>query len=932
MNKISKKIVALVTMAAFVLTLAPVAAFAAANVDPTESSYTVDSTTTPGTITVTMDLNEDGGSDDINAAKVRIVLTDTQGNEVTNAGIKATSTNGGLTGTTHTNVTTLAGSGASVTADSTGAGAVYTFSDVPTGTYKLQVSVDPANGTDFAPIYPTANTPSSAVEIPVADAAVATNSALVNKDGGNTLTVKAGDSAQLTFLVKDQYGNITNEKLGNAGTSNVYVWAEKEKDTLDQYGVVFTAGTDANAKAYIGQSNNNDAIWFISENNGTTAANVKNGNTITANFMLPGTYTIYAGVAGNSVQAGTDAKTALKQAPSLLTPITVTVEPGDDVTEYFAFNNDNGANPDGTVAPVTDETNAYTYTINDQVTPNGVKVYTVTGYAKDAAKNPAAYELINLSANKSGIQLLDSQVGTDANGKFTFKFTLTKNGTYDITLTEANGDATGTLTVVQEKVTPSNIETIKDGGYVLAGNDTKYSTDYTSTSYFADAVQFKVTDAAGQAVEAAALTKGANANDYTLTVSGPEASKLEAADLTVVWDPNKEVYTLKYSGDNKAKDLVPGEYTVKVAFNNSSKSATATFNVAKFGEAQELAIDFDGNVTDKVTLAQTVNGTVKLVDANGLKVDADSDVAISINGAALKANSASVTTNTTPKFSFKLPVYSVDNEAFYGTTVTVTAFDKDIPDTKTATLTVVADETNYDLAFDSTQGVVDTDNEVGVSVVDVDGNVVKDVDGSNTTLYAYLVSQSNENAKVNVAVDTDNMKDGKGTLTVYADQATDVEIAVVVYDERNKGNAIYAGNLKYTVGEKDANADTTVVMTIGSSDLVVNNKLVAGDAAPYVADSRTMVPIRVLTESFGAEVDFKDNVVTIVDGDTTIVMTIGETAYTVNDAKASMDVAPVIGSGDRTYVPVRFVAEALGYEVTPLYAADGTTASVLFQK
>ena len=67
-----------------------------------------------------------------------------------------------------------------------------------------------------------------------------------------------------------------------------------------------------------------------------------------------------------------------------------------------------------------------------------------------------------------------------------------------------------------------------------------------------------------------------------------------------------------------------------------------------------------------------------------------------------------------------------------------------------------------------------------------------------------------------------------------------------------------------------------VAMTIGSTDMIVNNEIVNGDAAPYVADGRTMVPIRALTETFGAEVDFKDNVVTIVDGDTTVVMTIAK--------------------------------------------------------
>ena len=122
-------------------------------------------------------------------------------------------------------------------------------------------------------------------------------------------------------------------------------------------------------------------------------------------------------------------------------------------------------------------------------------------------------------------------------------------------------------------------------------------------------------------------------------------------------------------------------------------------------------------------------------------------------------------------------------------------------------------------------------------------------------------------------------------------------------------------------------------MTIGSSDYIVDNDVISGDAAPYVDSNwRTMVPVRVLAETFGATVDFTDNVITIVDGDTTVVMTVGEETYTVNDAEKTMDTAPVIGEGDRTFVPIRFLAEALGYTVTPLQDANGLTASVVFQK
>ena len=60
-------------------------------------------------------------------------------------------------------------------------------------------------------------------------------------------------------------------------------------------------------------------------------------------------------------------------------------------------------------------------------------------------------------------------------------------------------------------------------------------------------------------------------------------------------------------------------------------------------------------------------------------------------------------------------------------------------------------------------------------------------------------------------------------------------------------------------------------------------------------------------------------------------MVIGEEAYTVNGVAKTADVAPFI-NGASTMVPVRFVAEAFGITVTPIYAEDGTVADVLFAK
>ena len=141
---------------------------------------------------------------------------------------------------------------------------------------------------------------------------------------------------------------------------------------------------------------------------------------------------------------------------------------------------------------------------------------------------------------------------------------------------------------------------------------------------------------------------------------------------------------------------------------------------------------------------------------------------------------------------------------------------------------------------------------------------------------------------------------------------------------------------KYYTGTQVINVGTpatgdVVVMSIGSHQIVINDKTATIDSEPIIKDNRTYVPFRALAEAFGAKVDYDDadRTVTATLNGTTVVMTIGSNTYTVNGATQTMDVAPFI-SGDRTMVPVRFVAEAFGIEVIPTYNVDGTTADILF--
>lgn len=92
------------------------------------------------------------------------------------------------------------------------------------------------------------------------------------------------------------------------------------------------------------------------------------------------------------------------------------------------------------------------------------------------------------------------------------------------------------------------------------------------------------------------------------------------------------------------------------------------------------------------------------------------------------------------------------------------------------------------------------------------------------------------------------------------------------------------------------------------------------DAAPQARDGRTFLPFRAVFEAMGAEVgyDAAANAVSATRGDTTVTMTLGSTQATVKtggiEGQLTMDVAP-FAENDRTYVPVRFAAQALGCAV-----------------
>ena len=93
----------------------------------------------------------------------------------------------------------------------------------------------------------------------------------------------------------------------------------------------------------------------------------------------------------------------------------------------------------------------------------------------------------------------------------------------------------------------------------------------------------------------------------------------------------------------------------------------------------------------------------------------------------------------------------------------------------------------------------------------------------------------------------------------------------------------------------------------------VDNELLQLEDSVLIQDGRTLAPMRAFFESLGASVDWDSETQTAIGvrGDITVRIPIGSIRPTINNRIEPIDVAAQI-IGGRTYIPLRFVGEALG--------------------
>lgn len=185
---------------------------------------------------------------------------------------------------------------------------------------------------------------------------------------------------------------------------------------------------------------------------------------------------------------------------------------------------------------------------------------------------------------------------------------------------------------------------------------------------------------------------------------------------------------------------------------------------------------------------------------------------------------------------------------------------------------------------------------------------------ANASVFTVTPTAVDSNSTITVMGDT--VKSGKAS-DEYSVGASFTNVPIVVTAEDGSTNTYRLTLNRSTTTTNNnnnnnitLNKDLKVVLRIGSKTYLVNGESKTLAAAPYITSDRTQVPLRVIAEALGAGVNYNPTAkqITINMGDERLYMDIGKT---IKD----FDVAPEV-KANTTFVPIRYVTEKLGCKCT----------------
>ena len=435
------------------------------------------------------------------------------------------------------------------------------------------------------------------------------------------------------------------------------------------------------------------------------------------------------------------------------------------------------------------------------------------------------------------------------------------------------------------------------------------------------------------------LQDGSGTNDRKIDVkfdanyypSGDDYIRIEGLDSNGKVVGNKKNQTINASslsddvdGDNMRALEVP----INVDFNSNATSVrlsfysggkvvsefTKTLSLApKYGEISELELVFDSS---EIYRGETVTGTLYYVNKEGKRYDITNEATYTYSDGGRVCSE-----KNTDK-----PEFTVKDNAAYGSNLVITAKYGTYAQSDSVLLTVAEKLTNNKVKLSTTNAKVGTKANVTFTLLNASGNTTK-LDFKPTKVNFRFLDASDSTAKFNFTAANLSGLSTNGTMSGYVecDKACTGKIELTFSDDSGHKYRVLSDT--FTFSNQVTPEKRTVTLTFGSKIMDINGTSKTMDVGPIAYQNRTFVPLRAIGDAFDAttEWDNKTNKITIKYDNKTIVMTLGSPNYTVNGvAKPAMDVNPYVVAGvNRTMVPLRFIGEALGFEVDALPYADG---------
>ena len=627
--------------------------------------------------------------------------------------------------------------------------------------------------------------------------------------------------------------------------------------------------------------------------------------------------------------------------------------------DFFNKNNENGDNPDGKEACVLPIV-AYAVETGDVVaefTSN------VTQFKKASEVIATAYE-DEVAIEIEGVRTFVEDATKDQD---TLK---------DITINGLVNGAIDSKDSIKLKLSgnfefvPSTVET---SDFTFLNSDAKVEFVGTPDK---DTIEFKIVGLEDKQLTKLTIsgidiktTKKCNAGDKaTITVSSKsfDSVKLEAARMVeeaVTYTVEDEEVPTIWAGKNYAKDSADDTNTLEVAIEentgdilNTSRKATFTFPEG----IEVVDAEFDG--VKQGTFKYEIDENVVTIWNYGEKAESDEtdmqvkfllnaaptfsgDVKVTLGGEFDDVELKVATVKAPYTVEAKTTEVLIDYRYVPVNEIVITEAEEGLlEDGDVIALQVEKMDFEDAGSYEVTTGDLDVDvtindgkNDVAQLEVEVkdESTEASTVTISGLELYLDRTLPVGGYALKNVMPEDKDKTNilWENSTTVKEDDDKDDKLAYDYvpekYNKDNKDNVKGNGLFKYkavTCNDKyvevvtsgrdqdDSTTNRKIVITIGATTMAVGTETITLDTPAYInAENYTELPLRAVSEAFGATVGWDDpsNTVTIMMGQRIVSMTIGSKTMYINGTPVQMNTAPEI-TNERTFVPVRDLANALG--------------------